>query len=130
MIARRLLIFALVLLVVTAISTALAPPPGQRLADRDPSPAPSGASETALVERTVDATDVAPADVELQEGDRLRLTVESDEAGYVELRDLGQLKAIAPGTPAVFDVLPPAGEYPVVLDGVRTAATVRVSSDE
>lgn len=133
MLARRLLLFALVLLVVTALSSALAPPP------RDASPPPRSETGTeaaiadpgTVVERTVDAARPAPERVVVQEGDVLALTVANDdEAGSVELQGLAGLRAIAPGTPVVFDVLAASpGDYPVVFRGVRderTVATVRV----
>ena len=136
MLARRLLMFALILLVVTAISSAIAPPP-RTVTDADaPSPTAEGpGTDAAVVERTIDASRQAPVEVAIQQGDILRLTVESDAAGSVELVGLGALRAIAPGTPVVFDVLPrrPA-EHPVVLEAAggveRTVATVRVVSPE
>ena len=128
--------FALILLVITAISSAIAPAP--RIAtEADPPASTAGATapDGAVVERTIDAARDEPADVAVRQGDILRLTVESDEAGSVELVGLGALRAIAPGTPVVFDVLPrQPGEHPVVLEAAggveRTVATVRVVSPE
>lgn len=136
MLARRLLIFALILLVVTAISSAIAPPPRITTDAGAPSPT-AGASTTdsAVVERTIDASREEPDDIAVQSGDILRLIVESDETGAVELVGLGAIRAIAPGTPVTFDVLPRrSGEHPVVFEAAggveRTVATVRILSPE
>lgn len=126
--------FALILLVVTSISTALAPPP-PRPGSPPPSPAedsPSPAAESRAVARTVDASRASPTTVEVAVGDVLDLTVSADEAGAVELRDLGQIKAIDPTTDATFNVIATEpGRYPIVLLGSeRTLGTVRVTPRE
>ena len=47
-------------------------------------------------------------------GDLVTLTVESDEVGGVSLPDFGETEPVAPGSPALFDVLPTeAGRFPV-----------------
>ncbi|MEJ7893118.1 MAG: hypothetical protein WKF94_10800 [Solirubrobacteraceae bacterium] len=129
MLARRLLMFAVILLVVTAISTALAPPPQPTSPPPVATDAPSSARASRNVARTIDASRQNPTTVEVEAGDLLTLTVSSDEAGAVELRELGQVKVIDPTTDAVFDVLPTQpGRYAVVLLGSeRTVGTVRVT---
>ncbi len=56
----------------------------------------------------------------------------SDESGAVELDGLGQVRAIAPGTDAVFDVLPTRpGTFGVLFLGdERTIGTLRVVGDD
>lgn len=129
MLARRLLMFAVILLLVTTISTALAPPPQRAPPPPVAADAPSAARASRTVERTIDASRENPTTVEVEAGDLLTLTVSSDEAGAVELRELGQVKAIDPNTDAVFDVVPTRpGRYAVVLLGSeRTVGTVRVT---
>lgn len=124
------MVFAVVLLVVTAISTALAPPrqsttPPATTESREPN------GDSALIERTLDADDAEPSTISLSAGDRLRLTVQSEERDAVSLDGLDAPKAIAPETDVVFDVLPTqAGTYDVQLVGeARTIGTVRVVSD-
>jgi len=128
MLGRRLLMFVAVALAATALVASLAPPPpGTVPPAPSPTAAPAGA-ESSLVERTIDARRRKPATVVVEEGDLLTLTVRSDEADAVELQGLAGVRAIAPETPVVFDVLPDVpGDYPVVLvDAGRTVGTVRV----
>lgn len=131
MLARRLLLFALVLLVVTSISAALAPPPPD-FSDRPqeqsaPAPEP-GASR--VVDYTVSTARAEPPVIEVQAGDVLRLEVRSPESGSIALPGLGTVRAITPGTPVLYDLLPTSpGDYPLVaLEDERTVATVRVVS--
>jgi hypothetical protein len=134
MLARRMLLFAVVLLMVTAISAALAPPP-RTGAPAPASPTASPAADGTVVERTIDADRTRPQTVVVQAGDILTLTIEAQTMDAVELQGLAALRAIDPDTPVVFDVLPEeAGDYPVLLhggDGVaRTIGTVRVVSPQ
>jgi hypothetical protein len=126
MLVRRILLFLVLLLAVTALSAGLAPPPRTGGGSGDLPDTPTTTS--AAVERTIAAERARPATVTVEVGDLLRLTVRSPTAGAVELRGLGAVRAIAPETPVVFDVLPDVpGDYPVVLLGAeRTLGTVRV----
>jgi hypothetical protein len=132
--ARRLLMFALILLVVTAISSALAPPPRTTSAPAPEAGAPEAAAgPSVVVERTLEVGAGAPPTIAVEEGDLLSLTVRSDEAGAVELRELGALRAIAPEAPVVFDVLTAVPRsHPVVFTPAggaeRTVGTVRIVS--
>jgi hypothetical protein len=141
MLARRLLMFAMILLVVTALSSALAPPRDTSPAPVSPTATPDGtaagaATSGTIVERTIDAANAAPATVVVQEGDILSLTVETDEPAAIELEGLGPRRAATRESPVVFDVLPEVpGRYPVVLVNAdetveRTVGTVRVVSRE
>lgn len=127
--ARRLLMFVAILLALTALTAGLAPPPptGPDRATRPGAPAVA-ATASAVVERRLDADRTRPATIAVEQGELLQLTVTGSEPDGVELQGLGTLRALAPGTPVVFDVLADApGVYPVVLlQGARTIGTVRV----
>lgn len=132
MLAKRLLMFVIILMVITALSAALAPPP-RRAPQTGPGATPvPRTAPAAIVERTIDAGRERPSTVTVETGDVLALTVESDEAGAIELRGLAGVRAVAPLTPVVFDVLPDVpGDYPVVmLEDGRTVGTVRVVTRE
>jgi hypothetical protein len=129
MFVRRVLLFLVLLLAVTALTAGLAPPPTERAPAPAPSPTPR-ADRSVVVERTLNAALARPRTVTVRTGDVLRLTVRADAADAVELQGLATLRAVAPDTPVTFDVLPDTpGEYPVVLTGAgRTVGTVRVVS--
>jgi hypothetical protein len=128
MLARRMLTFLVLLLVVTALSAGLVAPPRQ--------PAPTTGlpvtppTRSPIVARTIDASRSRPRTVAIHRGDLLSLTVRADDSDAVELQGLAGLRPIAPDTPVTFSVLADApGEYPVVLVGAgRTVGTVRVLS--
>jgi hypothetical protein len=129
MLARRILVFVMLLLVVTALTAGLTAPPRRSTSGAQASPVPRS-QRSVIVERTLDASRPKPRTVTVRSGDVLTLTVRSDTADAVELQGLGSLRAVAPDTPVSFDVLPDApGDYPVVLvDAGRTIGTVRVVS--
>lgn len=131
MLARRMLMFVAILLAVTALTAGLAPPPPRNV-DRSPAaPGPAGPSTGSdVVERTLDADRSQLYSVAVEQGDLLRLTVTGSEPDAVELQGLAGVRALAPETPVIFDVLVDApGEYPVVLlQAARTIGTVRVVS--
>lgn len=133
MLARRLLLVAAVLLGLTLVVTALAPPPSP-----SPTPtntAPSGGAEAPAdaeleaVEVTLDTND-GQRDVEVAEGDIVRLVVTSDEPDSIELRGFGLVRHVARDTPAEFEVYADeAGEYPLILLGPETTiGTLRVTA--
>ena len=108
--ARRLLvpvtILFLVLLVLgslgsreptrTDVATTPGPPPGARPA------------------RTVQATMPREKEVRARVGDLVTLTVEAKDIGGVEVPDFGESEPVAPGSPALFDLLPTQrGRFPV-----------------
>jgi hypothetical protein len=113
MAARRLLIVMLILLGISTLVAALVPPKSVRDAD-------SESTSTALTETA--PADIPPAGrklkatpitvggdqipvVEIEVGDHLPLTVKSDRADLLEIPALGLVEAVAPGSPAHFDVL-------------------------
>jgi hypothetical protein len=131
MAARRLLIIVAVLMGVTALTAGLTAPPRGDRASLLPALDPAGppASPATLVERTLRVPSRRLHTVAVDQGDQLRLTVQSDALDAVELVGLGQVQALAPQSPAVFDVLADeAGSYPVVLTGsARRVAVIRVT---
>jgi hypothetical protein len=129
MVARRMLTFLVLLLVVTALSAGLLAPPPRTKSPPAVTPVPER-ERTAFVEHEMDAGDRRPSTVTVRSGDLLSLTVSAQSADAVEVEGLSALRAVAPETPVTFDVLADVpGEYPVVLVGEgRTVGTVRVLS--
>jgi hypothetical protein len=129
--ARRLLFILLVMLVVSSVAAALVPVERDEDAEttepdpaveRDPKPRGGRA-----VEATVDAGRKQPSIVRLELGDRLLLTVKADRFAEIEIPALGELADAEPGTPAVFDLIPPdAGRFAVRLleNGTHVATIV------
>jgi hypothetical protein len=128
MVARRLLTFLVLLLVITALSAGLVAPPPQK-APPAASPTPQAAPTEVITER-IDADQPRPRTVTVRSGDLLSLTVTAGTADAVELQGLSTLRALDPEAPVTFDVLADVpGDYPVVLIGAaRTVGTVRVLS--
>ena len=114
-----------VLLGFTALVTALAPRPTVSPTPGDasatPSPERSATAGTAgssrVVTRTVDAdAGVRSAHVRARAGDTIRLAVRGDILDAVELRGLGKIEPVEPGSPARFELLAEAaGEHAIVL---------------
>jgi hypothetical protein len=130
MIARRLLTFFVLLLVVSALSAGFLAPPRAPDAGSEATPEPTPApTRSAVVERTLHA-ERAPRTITVHSGDLLSLTVRAETDDAVELQGLTAIRPVAPETPVTFDVLADApGTYPVVLiDAARTVGTVRVLS--
>ena len=124
MVARRMLFIVAILMGITALTAGLSAPP------RRPAPTPPVASagpaaaDGAEVRRTIDAEDRART-VAVEEGDQVVLTVAVDALDSVELVGLDRIAAVAPDTPAIFDVVADRpGLYPVELvgDGRRLGA--------
>ena len=111
--ARRLLILAIVLLLVSALAAGLTP---RRVAAPVPqSPAAPPAGET--VTRTIPAAEGADTSVRVRRGDVLELGVEGDVLDTVLLERLDRLDGITPESDAYFSLLveAPAGLYPIRL---------------
>jgi len=127
---RRLLIAVAVLMGITALTAGLTAPPSRRGVPVVPTPTPGpAAADAAVVQRTLDAGAAEPQTVVVDEGDALELSVRATVLDAVELDGFGQVEAVSPDSPAVFDVLADtAGSYPVVLTGTgRRVGVVRVS---
>ena len=130
MLARRMLTFVAILLALTALAAAFAPPPPQNLGTigEAAAPAPTGQSNDTVSEE-LDAGAKRKRTITVRQGDILHLEVTGTELDTVELQGLGAgIKALGPEAVAIFDVLASEpGDYPVVLNGDgRTIATVEV----
>jgi hypothetical protein len=110
MLARRLLLLAAVLLLLTALAAGLAPDPeGEPL----PPPRATGTVETVDASMDAGATDQS---VRASVGDLIRLEVAGDVLDAVEIEQLDRIDAIEPVTPARFEVIAEqAGVFPVRL---------------
>jgi hypothetical protein len=110
MLARRLLLLAAVLMLLTALAAGLAPEPD------DPSPpAPRAAQTPEIVEASLNTTD-ADQSVAARVGDLIKLEVAGDVLDQVQIERLDRIDAVEPTTPARFEVIPEtAGVYPIRL---------------
>src|SRR5215208_953385 len=116
--ARRLLVPVTLLFLVLLILGSLTPTDSTR---RDTSTTPPPAANGAPP-RTVEAT-LPGRDVRVRVGDHVTLTVESEAVGAVEVPDFGESEAVAPESPALFDLLPTeAGRF--VVRSVETGAEI------
>jgi hypothetical protein len=130
MLARRMLTFVAVLLALTALAAAFAPPPPRDLSgigSLAPG-SPPGADTSDVVDSHLDADRKQKTTITLEQGDRLHLEVSGTELDAVELRGLGPVRPLAPDAFAVFDVLADEpGSYPIVLTiSGRTIGTIEV----
>jgi hypothetical protein len=111
---RRFLILVAVLMGMTALAASLAPrqpasPQEQR--EATPTPAPSGAPTLATIEKKLTTSN---ADVTVNEGDLVELTISGPETDSVLL--LNRMDTIHPESPARFSLLATRpGEYPIEL---------------
>jgi hypothetical protein len=116
--ARRLLVPVTLLFLVLLILGSLAPTDSTREGTSTTPPPRADAPPT----RTVEGTLPGPA-VRARVGDLVSLTVEADEIGGVELPGFGESEPVAPGSPALFDVLPTEpGRFP--LRNAQTGAEI------
>jgi hypothetical protein len=111
-IARRLLLFAAVLLLLTALAAGLAP-------RQEPSVAPADATLPAgeRVVKQIPADPAANSRVSVQRGDLLELEITGDTLDSVLIERLDRIDAIEPTTPARFNIVvdATAGIYPIRL---------------
>jgi hypothetical protein len=111
MFARRLLLLAAVLMLLTALAAGLAPEP-------DPSTpaAPDRATRAPEIIEEMLSTDRADQTVRARVGDLIRLEVAGDVLDQVQIERLDRIDAIEPLTPARFEVIPEiAGVFPIRL---------------
>jgi hypothetical protein len=126
--ARRLLVPVTLLFLVLLILGSLAPTDSTR---EDTTPTPPPPADTPPP-RTVEVT-LPGQEARAQVGDLVTLTVESDAIGGVSLPDFGETEPVAPGSPALFDVLPTvAGRFPVrdAVTGKQIGVLVVDEADE
>lgn len=117
MLARRMLTFVAVLLALTALAAAFAPPPPRNIGSiGNDAPAVPDVAGNDTVDRKLDASKPGQTTITLQQGDRLHLEVTSDDLDAVELVGLAQVRAVAPEGIAMFDVIgQEPGTYPIKL---------------
>ncbi len=126
MLARRLLILAIVLLLVSAIAASLTP---RQVAPALP-PAPGTLPAGTTVTRTIPAAEGADTQVRVRRGDVLDLEVQGDVLDTVLLEQLDRLDGITPESPARFNLLidAPAGYYPIrLVDADRRIGAIQVT---
>lgn len=125
MLGRRFLILVAVLMGMTALAASLAP--RQPVSDRerqDATPTPAvGTSTLTTIEKALTTSD---ADVTVNEGDLVELTISGPETDSVML--LERMDTIHPESPARFSLLAgEPGEYPIELvDAGRQIGTLTI----
>jgi hypothetical protein len=100
--ARRLLLPVTVLFLVLLVLGSLGPNEPTRTDTSTTATPPPDATPS----RTVEATLPAQAEVRARVGDLVTLTVEAEDIGGVEVPAFGESEPVAPGSPALFDLLP------------------------
>ena len=114
MLGRRFLILVAVLMGMAALAASLAPQrsvtPEER-GEASPTPAPAGTATLTTVEKELTTS---KADVTVNEGDLVELTISGPERDSVML--LNRMRTIDPQSPARFSLVAgPPGEYPIEL---------------
>jgi hypothetical protein len=128
MLARRLLLLAAVLMLLTALGAGLAP----REQAAQPPPAQTASSQPAggTVDKQIPAAEGSDTQVVVRRGEVLRLEVSGDVLDSVLIERLDRMEAIAPLTPARFDILAdaPAGLYPIrLVDADRRIGSIQIT---
>jgi hypothetical protein len=116
MLARRLLLLAAVLMLLTALAASIAP--RDLTSGDEPARAAPNLPAGSIVAREIPAAPgAAAAQVAVRRGDTLELEVFGDMLDAVLLERLDQIDSIEPSTPARFNILvdAPAGRYPIRL---------------
>ena len=116
MLGRRFLILVAVLMGLTALAASVAPRQPVREDGREATPTATPAGEPTLVtlEKTLSTDAGEDAQVTVEEGDLVELTVTGDESDAVMVLD--RIDSIDPTTPARFSLLAgEPGEHPIEL---------------
>jgi hypothetical protein len=128
--ARRLLLLAAVLMLLTALASGLSP--RAPVSDETPlspgSPVPISGHTVA---RTIPAAQGSDTRVRVRRGDLLRLEVAGDVLDTVWLERLDRLDAIDPSTPARFELLidQAVGDYPIrLVDADRRIGAIEIAA--
>ena len=125
MLARRLLLLAAVLMLLTALAAGLAP----RQPVDEPAPATSTLPAGTTVTEEISAAAGSDSRVEVRRGDVLKLEVSGDVLDSVLIERLDRMEAIEPLTPARFELLAdaPAGLYPIrLVDADRRIGSIEI----
>lgn len=126
MLARRLLLVAAVLMLLTALAAGLAP---QDRGDESP-PAPN-LPEGTTVDEKISAAPEADSRIVVRRGDVLRLEVSGNTLDSVLIERLDRMEAIEPLTPARFEILAeaPAGVYPIrLVEADRRIGSIEITN--
>lgn len=138
MAARRLVAVLIVMLVLSTVAALLVPAPKRNTQGSTSSTtsttttsSPTAADKRSgdIIHARIDADQKAkPAPVRLAVGDELRLQVLAQAPDQVELRGFGQIEAVGPHDPALFDVFASRpGKFAVeMVDAKRTVGQVVV----
>jgi hypothetical protein len=128
MLARRLLLLAAVLMLLTALAAGLAP---QQPVTQAPTAEPSSLPAGNTVPWEIPAGPGADSRVIVRRGDVLELEVSGDVLDSVLIERLDRIKAIEPLTPARFEILAdaPAGVYPIrLVDEDRRIGSIEITN--
>src|SRR4051794_38346190 len=137
MAARRLVAVLIVMLVLSTVAALLVPAPKRNTQGSTSSTTSTTTTTTStpaagqppgeIVHARIDTDRKAtPAPIRLAVGDELRLQVLAEQPDQVELRGFGQIEAVGPHAPALFDVFAfRPGKFDVVIVGAhRTVGQV------
>ena len=127
MLARRLLLLAAVLMLLTALAAGLAPQPQ---VDGPPASQRSDLPEGHTVSEEIPADPNADSRVVVRRGDVLQLEVSGDRFDSVQIERLDRIDGIEPTTPARFEILAdaPAGVYPIrLVDADRRIGSIEIT---
>ena len=120
---RGLIAFALVFAAV-AIGVSISAPPAEEEARGPSLPVPRSTAPTAVSLAFRHPVEDAPPVRAVRRGSHVLIRVQAQVPGDVELRGLGLVAPVTPGTPAVFDVLASrTGRYEVSLLSVAGERT-------
>jgi hypothetical protein len=126
--ARRLLLLAAVLLLLSALAAGMAP---QRSVDEGTSLPKSELPSGGEVVKEISAEPGSEGSVTVRRGDVLKLEVSGDELDSVLIERLDRIEAIEPTTPARFELLieASAGTYPIrLLEADRRIGTIQITN--
>jgi hypothetical protein len=128
MLARRLLLLAAALMLLTALAAGLAP---RRPSNDAAAPQASALPAGTTVVQEIPAAPGSDSRVVVRRGDLLELEVSGDTLDSVQIERLDRIEAIAPLTPARFNILAeaPAGLYPIrLVDADRRIGTIEITN--
>ena len=121
---RALIAFAVVLVAATAIASLSASDDEASAPDVPASPGPRALAPNAVTVALRHPVEAAPPVRTVPRGAHVILRVQAALAGNVEVAGLGLVESVAPGTPAVFDILAErSGRYDVSLASVAAERT-------
>ena len=129
MLARRLLLLAAALMLLSALAAGLAP---RQPVNQAPAPqAGPPARPAAVVEEEIPAAPGSDSRVVVRRGELLELQVSGDMLDSVLIEGLDRMEAIEPLTPARFNILAEAsaGVYPIrLVDADRRIGAIEITN--